>query len=154
MKVLNLRCAHQHDFEGWFASEEDYQSQLARALVECPLCGDKSIVKMLSAPRLNLGGGQEPVVSDAAKGAPALAAGSGDVQALHAVWAQVARHVLAHTENVGERFAEEARRMHYGEAEERAIRGQASREEAVALMEEGIEVLSLPLPAVLKETLQ
>ena len=61
MKVLNLRCAHQHDFEGWFASEEDYQSQLARALVECPLCGDKSIAKMPSAPRLNLGGGQEHV---------------------------------------------------------------------------------------------
>jgi hypothetical protein len=66
----------------------------------------------------------------------------------------MARQVLAHTENVGERFAEEARRMHYGEAEERAIRGQASREEAVALMEEGIEVLPLPLPAALKETLQ
>jgi hypothetical protein len=154
MKVLNLRCAHQHDFEGWFASEEDYQSQLARALVECPLCGDKSIAKMPSAPRLNLGGGQEPVAANPAKSALAPAAGSGDLQALHAAWAQMARHVLAHTENVGERFAEEARRMHYGESEERAIRGQASREEAVALMEEGIEVLPLPLPAALKETLQ
>ena len=76
------------------------------------------------------------------------------MQALHAAWTRMARQVLAHTENVGERFAEEVRRMHYGEAEERAIRGQASREEAVALMEEGIEVLPLPLPAALKETLQ
>ena len=66
----------------------------------------------------------------------------------------MARHVLAHTETVGERFAEEARRMHYGESEERAIRGQASREETVALLEEGIEVLPLLLPAALKETLQ
>ena len=154
MKVLNLRCAHQHDFEGWFASEEDYQSQLARALVECPLCGDKSIAKMPSAPRLNLGGGQEPVAASPAKGASAPAAGTGDLQALQTAWARMARHVLAHTENVGERFAEEARRMHYGESEERAIRGQASREETVALLEEGIEVLPLPLPAALKETLQ
>ena len=76
------------------------------------------------------------------------------MQALHTAWARMARHVLAHTENVGERFAEEARRMHYGESEERAIRGQASREETVALLEEGIEVLPLPLPAALKETLQ
>ena len=149
MKVLNLRCAHQHDFEGWFASEEDYQSQLVRALVECPLCGDKSITKMPSAPRLNLGGGREPAASALPKTTPAP-----DLQAQHAAGTRMARQVLAHTENVGERFAEEARRMHYGEAEERAIRGQASREEAVALMEEGIEVLPLPLPAALKETLQ
>ena len=149
MKVLNLRCAHQHDFEGWFASEEDYQSQLVRALVECPLCGDKSIAKMPSAPRLNLGGGQEPAVATPPKTTPAP-----DLQAQHAAWTRMARQVLAHTENVGERFAEEARRMHYGESEDRAIRGQASREETVALLEEGIEVLPLPLPAVLKETLQ
>ena len=149
MKVLNLRCAHQHVFEGWFASEEDYQSQLERALVECPLCGDKSIAKMPSAPRLNLGGAQEPVGASLPNSTP-----EPDLQALHAAWAQMARHVLAHTENVGARFAEEARRMHYGESEERAIRGQTSREEAVALMEEGIEVTPLPLPAALKETLQ
>jgi len=54
MKVLNLQCAHQHDFEGWFGSEDDFQSQLARGLVECPLCGDRQITKQLSAPRLNL----------------------------------------------------------------------------------------------------
>ena len=54
MKVLNLQCQHQHLFEGWFASEDDYQSQRSRDLVECPVCGDNSILKMLSAPRLNL----------------------------------------------------------------------------------------------------
>ena len=55
MKVLNLRCAHQHSFEGWFGSEEDFQNQLGRGLIECPLCADKIIQKMPSAPRLNLG---------------------------------------------------------------------------------------------------
>ena len=54
MKVLNLQCAHQHDFEGWFGSEDDFQSQLTRGLVECPLCGDHQVTKQLSAPRLNL----------------------------------------------------------------------------------------------------
>ncbi len=58
MKVLNLQCSHSHSFEGWFASENDFQSQLARGLVECPLCGDTGVSKMLTAPRLNLGAAQ------------------------------------------------------------------------------------------------
>ena len=58
MKVLNLQCGHSHSFEGWFASEDDFQDQLGRGLVECPLCGDTSVSKMLSAPRLNLGATQ------------------------------------------------------------------------------------------------
>ena len=149
MKVLNLRCAHQHDFEGWFASEEDYQSQLVRALVECPLCGDKSITKMPSAPRLNLGGGQEPAAAALSKTTPAP-----DLQAQHAAWTRMARQVLAHTENVGERFAEEARRIHYGEEPHRGIRGQATPEERLALREEGIETMSIPLPVALKGPVQ
>src|SRR3954470_20524662 len=60
MKVLNLQCAHQHSFEGWFASEDDFQSQLSRGLVECPMCADKSVQKLPSAPRLNLSGLQRP----------------------------------------------------------------------------------------------
>ena len=76
------------------------------------------------------------------------------LQAMQAAWLKWSRQVAQQTEDVGERFVDEARRMHYGESEERAIRGQASREETVALLEEGIEVLPLPLPAVLKETLQ
>lgn len=71
-----------------------------------------------------------------------------------AAFLKALRHVVANTEDVGERFADEARRMHYGDAEARSIRGQASVREAVELMEEGIEVMPLPLPAALKETLQ
>ena len=161
MKVLSLQCAHQHGFEGWFGSEDDYQSQLARALVECPVCGDTGITKLPSAPRLNLGASAPAAQREVApSGAPALAAGapvlSGDAdlhKAQAALW-KMARHILANTEDVGTRFAEESRKMHYGEATERNIRGQASREETEALLEEGIPVMPLPLPAALKETLQ
>ncbi len=149
MKVLDLQCPHGHVFEGWFASEEDFASQCSRALVQCPICGDPSIIKKLSAPRLNLGAGREaksqPVemVSDTTA-APSLAA----------AWMAFARHVVANTDDVGNRFAEEARRMHYGESEERAIRGKTTVEEAHALIDEGISVMPLPLPEAAKETLQ
>ena len=172
MKVLNLQCSHQHSFEGWFASEDDFQGQLASGLVECPLCADKGIRKMPSAPRLNLGG--HPVADEAgslagaaAPAAPQLADPSPSrslsaVKALppdsaaagHAAFLKALRHVLANTEDVGERFAEEARRMHYGEMEARNIRGQTSVREAAELLEEGIEVMPLPLLPSVKETLQ
>jgi hypothetical protein len=145
MKVLNLQCSHGHSFEGWFASEDDFQGQLGRGLVECPLCGDTAVTKMLSAPRLNLG---------AAEPAPRQQVMSTPDASLQAEWMKMVRHVMANTEDVGERFAEEARRIHYGETEDRSIRGQASREETEALVEEGIAVLPLPIPKALKETLQ
>jgi hypothetical protein len=152
MKVLNLQCRHAHGFEGWFASEEDFQGQLARGLVECPLCGDAQITKMPSAPRLNLG-------ASAPAPAAAPAAGKQEVMSapseqLQAAWMQLVRQVMTQTEDVGERFAEEARKIHYGETEERGIRGQASREETQALLEEGISVLPLPIPKGLKGPLQ
>lgn len=143
MKVLDLQCSQNHSFEGWFASEDEFQSQLARGLVECPLCGDRTVSKMLSAPRLNLGATQP---------APRQEVVSMPDASLQAAWLKMVRHVMANTEDVGERFAEEARGIHYGETEERAIRGQASREETEALLEEGIAVLPLPVPKSLKET--
>jgi hypothetical protein len=145
MKVLNLQCAHQHGFEGWFASEDDFQEQLGRGLVECPLCGDTGVLKLLSAPRLNLG---------AAKEAPRHEVMAAPDATLQAAWLKMVRHVMANTEDVGASFAEEARRIHYGESEERGIRGQASPEETQTLIEEGIGVLPLPIPKALKETLQ
>jgi hypothetical protein len=175
MKVLNLQCSQQHSFEGWFASEDDFMAQLTRGLIECPLCADKSIYKMPSAPRLNFGaqqsqgavgqGSQEPPLSssstsftpaDAPQSAIALAraADAGTSPAAQAAFLKALRHVVAQTEDVGEKFANEARRMHYGEVKARSIRGQASAREAVELLEEGIDVMPLPLPAALKETLQ
>ena len=163
MKVLDLQCAHRHSFEGWFASEDDFQSQLARGLVECPMCGDKAVHKMLSAPRLNLGAQQAPVQpADAPAAVPAPADGAAAAAVMpasvdsagQAAFLAALRHVMAHTEDVGKRFAEEARRMHYGDARQRSIRGQASARETAELLEEGIDVMPLPLPLALKETLQ
>jgi hypothetical protein len=149
MKVLNLQCAHGHGFEGWFGSEDDFQGQLSRGLVECPICGDTAIAKMLSAPRLNLGAGRE-----AAQEAKQEVMSGATEQALQKAWLRMVREVMANTEDVGERFAEEARRIHYGETAERHIRGQASREETEALLEEGISVLPLPLPKAVKGPVQ
>ena len=145
MKVLDLQCSAQHQFEGWFASEDDFQGQLARGLVECPMCGDTAVAKKLSAPRLNLGAA-EPQRRQEVMTAP-------DVT-LQAAWLKMVRHVMANTEDVGERFAEEARKIHYGETQERGIRGQATPEQTEALLEEGIGVLPMPIPKALKEPLQ
>ncbi len=178
MKVLDLHCTHQHSFEGWFASEDDFQSQLAQGLVTCPICGDAGITKMLSAPRLNLSSARgEPesrnkpgVISDTpehnhqevvpsapshvpAPLSPQEVASLAPAQ-LQAAWMQMVRHVVANTEDVGTQFSEEARKMHYGESEQRNIRGHATPEETEALLEEGIQVMPLPMPDALKGPLQ
>lgn len=146
MKVLNLRCANGHGFEGWFVSEEDFLGQNGRGLIECPMCSDRVVTRLPSAPRLNLSGAREPEASR-----PAAEPAAADLQAM---WMQAVREILRQTEDVGERFAEEARRIHFGEAQERGIRGVASAEERQALHEEGIEVMALPLPAALKGPVQ
>lgn len=149
MKVLDLRCANGHRFEGWFASDDEFMDQNGRGLVECPVCGDHVVTRLPSAPRLNLSGAKEPPPAPPAP--PKAPATDADLQA---AWLGAVRQLLADTEDVGERFAEEARRIHYGESENRGIRGQTTPEERQALNEEGIEVLSLPLPAALKGPLQ
>lgn len=148
MKVLNLQCAQGHGFEGWFASNEAFDMQLAGGLVECPMCGDTGIVKLLTAPRLNLGNSRAP------ESEPSSSREVSAPTTPEARWMRAVREVMANTENVGDRFADEARKMHYGEAEERSIRGQATRQQTEALLDEGIAVMPLPLPPALKETLQ
>lgn len=149
MKVLNLRCTHGHGFEGWFASDDDFLDQNGRGLIECPLCSDRVVTRMPSAPRLNLSGAREPQPAPTAPPpAPAVPA---DLQARYLA---AVREMMARTEDVGERFPEEARRIHYGESPHRGIRGQATPQERAALSEEGIEVVALPVPAALKEPLQ
>ena len=164
MKVLDLQCRQGHVFEGWFASEDDFQGQRQRGLVQCPLCADAHIEKRLSAPRLNLGAREpQPPAAVVAPGQPPAPAGLGShtqngaaglPPALQAAWLQLARQIVANTEDVGAQFAQEARRIHHGEVQERAIRGQATPDEAMELLEEGIAVVPLPLPAAAKETLQ
>jgi hypothetical protein len=159
MKVLNLRCANGHGFEGWFGSDEDFMGQNGAGLIECPMCADKIVTRMPSAPRLNLSGARE-VVPAAPQGAPGSEASQPQPQQLpqpadlHAAWLHAARELMRRTEDVGQRFSEEARRIHYGEAPERGIRGEATPEQREALAEEGIEVFAFPLPRALKEPLQ
>ena len=145
MKVLNLQCEHGHGFEGWFGSDDDYAAQSGRGLVECPLCASRLVTRLPSAPRLNL---------SASAAAPSDEPASPERQSVEAMWMRAMRHVLAQTEDVGERFADEARRIHYGETPERGIRGRASGDEAQALRDEGIEIMALPLPKALKGPLQ
>ena len=158
MKVLDLQCAQGHGFEGWFGSEEDFQSQQARALVQCPLCGDASISKKLSAPRLNLSRASASEASGrperSEEGDTALAVASLQDADMAKRWMEIGRHLMANTTDVGQNFAEEARKIHYGEAPERGIRGQTSAREARELMEEGIGVLPFALPEALKGPLQ
>lgn len=176
MKVLNLRCSYLHSFEGWFGSEDDFQDQSRRGLIACPMCADTGIQKMPSAPRLNFGGHAAPEASPASDQTSTICASGGtpaqksemarigDAEsttsmpepgpAVQAAFLTALRQVVAATEDMGTRFAEEARRMHYGEVEARGIRGRASAREAVKLLEEGIEVVPLPMLAALKKTLQ
>jgi hypothetical protein len=152
VKVLDLQCGSQHVFEGWFASEDDFVSQLGRGLVACPMCSDTRITKKLSAPRLNLGHSREPL--EPARQEVATVPPDTSDSSLQAAWMALARRVLANTEDVGTHFAEEARRIHYGETPQRGIRGQASPAETEALLDEGIAVLPLTLPDALKGQLQ
>ena len=145
MKVLDLRCANGHGFEGWFGSEDDFMDQNGRGLVECPLCADRVVTRLPSAPRLNLSGAREPTAEP--KPADAQAA-------LQAAWLQSVRELMANTEDVGARFPDEARRIHYGETAQRGIRGDATPEQRDALRDEGIEIVALPIPRAFKDTLQ
>ena len=157
MKVLDLRCGAGHGFEGWFSSEDDYASQRERGLLDCPVCGNAEVARMPSAPRLNLSHARAPV---SPADAPAPASASTRETAMTGQGAAVRRlaeamaELLNNTQDVGERFAEEARRIHYGESQAKAIRGQATAQEREALADEGIEVFTLPSGPAPKTPLQ
>ena len=134
MIVLNLKCDADHAFEGWFASSEAFEDQSVRLLVSCPVCSSHSIQRLPSGPRV--------MRSTTRVEEDCQAVLSPSAQAMQAY-----ARMVAESENVAERFPDEARRIHYGEAPERSIRGKASLEDTRALIEEGIMVLPLPYPA-------
>ena len=138
MIVFDLRCAHGHGFEGWFASSEEFDRQHDALLVRCPVCDDARVERLPSA-RVRV------KKSAATMDPPAESAPTGEhVAGFPADLVAKLREVVRNTEDVGERFPEEARRIHYQETPARAIRGKASREDADALTEEGIEFSALP----------
>lgn len=154
MLVLNLACEASHAFEGWFASADDCREQQARGLLTCPLCGSAKVERRPSAPRLNVShlreGATSPAASPAADsprpGSNEDSALADAAQALQTQWLQLSRALARQSEDVGERFAEEARRIHYGDAEDRAIRGRSRPEEVRELLDEGIALMPLLLP--------
>jgi hypothetical protein len=151
LKVFDLQCEQGHVFEGWFASLDNYESQQARGLLRCPVCDSQKVAKKLSAPRINMGRAQQPRAAQTPPSAPsgaapaAVAAPAGQQLAqLQAQMMRQIRQIVRNTENVGDQFASEARRIHDGEVQERAIRGTATAQEREALAEEGIAVLPIP----------
>lgn len=141
-KVFNLQCESSHLFEGWFASHDDYDDQKSRGLLTCPMCQSSSIQKMLSAPRLNFGKGVAPGDNEVSTASASVTQNEQYQQ--QALALQQMRALIMATENVGPRFADEARRIHEGEADQRAIRGTATHQERAELIEEGIAVVALP----------
>jgi hypothetical protein len=138
MIVFDLTCSAQHRFEGWFRSAEDFAAQQARGLVSCPHCGSSDVRRQPSAVHVAAG----PVT--AAVPASTEPTGAAAVHPL-AMLKAVVDTMVRNSEDVGKRFAEEARRIHYHEAPVRAIRGQASADDCSALRDEGIDFVSLPL---------
>lgn len=137
MIVIDLRCSHGHRFEGWFASAESFTSQNQAGQVACPYCGQSGIDRVPSATKLV--SADNRTREEAAK--PALPE---DLAKVEQDLVHVLRSLAAQCENVGERFADEARRMHYEEIERRNIRGFASKADTIELLEEGIVVLPVP----------
>ncbi|WP_169295165.1 DUF1178 family protein [Advenella sp. EE-W14] len=148
LKVFDLQCEAQHIFEGWFSSHEDYDSQQEKGLLTCPVCGNAKISKMLSAPHLNVShlkkAKQAKTVSPVPVTEAAASLTDKDLAKIQATVMQQLRAYVKQTEDVGDQFTSEARRIHYGEAKDRAIRGNATPEQRQALREEGIEVLPIP----------
>ncbi len=137
MIILDLQCANNHRFEGWFASREAFVEQSGRGLVHCALCESAEVTALPSGPRVLRHDHGSP-----APQAPQPPAVPEEAKRMFAMLAQMARRA----ENVGERFPEEARRIHYEEVPARSIRGQATAEETRDLLEEGILVLPAPVP--------
>ena len=168
MKVYNLACSMNHRFEGWFSSEDDFVSQQKKSILSCPLCESLDITRMPSAPYLASHVREiHPVheVKDEQKPADFPPAVNDTMhltpdqkvvfqEKMQATMLQVVREIMTKTEDVGESFAEEARKIHYKESPQRSIRGVATSDQAADLIEEGIEVFSLPASPLLKSTLQ
>lgn len=167
MIVFDLHCEHGHRFEGWFGSSDDYDSQLARGLVECPECGTSEVSKAPMAPAVPAKGNTRsearPEAQHIAPAAAPVAPAEGapvanrempaEVQQAMEKLAQAQSKALKGSTFVGEDFAKQSREMHYGERDEAPIHGQATLKEAKALVDEGVPVAPLPFPVAPPEKL-
>jgi len=150
----NLRCDRGHAFESWFQSSSAYDSQIKRKLVSCPNCGSAKVEKAIMAPQIGKKGrarAAEPTAEAATSASTEVSSGSAtplmmaQEAELRAKIKELRDHVTKNADNVGEKFPDEARKMHYGDIEHRPIYGEASPDEARSLIDEGIEVSPLPV---------
>ncbi|MCG6857116.1 MAG: DUF1178 family protein [Salaquimonas sp.] len=148
-----LACQKGHEFEGWFGSSGDFDTQQEKGLLECPYCGSHDISKTLMAPSVSTSrkrgeaSSQVPAEDASPTAEQASVQLAGMTQEQRAILGQMRElkeKLLSQAENVGERFSEEARKIHYGETEQRGIYGKATLDEATELAEEGIDFLPLP----------
>jgi len=153
MIVFDLACDEGHRFEGWFGSSGDYEEQRARGLLACPACGASNVTKAPMAPAVPAKGNQRQEVLPPETRPMANTPMPPQVQRAMAALAKAQAEALKNSTWVGDRFAEETRKMHYGERDEAPIHGQASLAEAKALIEEGVAVAPLPFPVAPPEKL-
>jgi hypothetical protein len=153
MIVYDLACIEGHRFEGWFGSSGDYEDQRARGLLICPTCGAVEVAKAPMAPAVPAKGNQRQEVLAPETRPMANTPLPPEVQQALAALAKVQAEALKHSTWVGDKFAEETRKMHYGERDEAPIHGQASLAEAKALIDEGVPVAPLPFPVAPPEKL-
>ena len=141
MIVFDLGCENNHRFEGWFTSTDDFEQQLQDRLITCPLCSNGNVVRLPHASHIK---------SSARPAKPrSEPAGEDDQQYANVgkeILARLVERIVENTEDVGPKFPEEARKIHYQETPERQIRGTASRDEVEELVDEGIEIVALPIP--------
>jgi hypothetical protein len=156
----SLRCERDHSFESWFQSSTAYESQEKRGLVNCPVCGSAKVERAIMAPQIVSKKGRAPVAPESVPAESTPAAGTevtapstagstplmmAQERELRAKLKELRDHIVKNADNVGERFPNEARKMHYGDIEHRPIYGEASPDEARALIDEGVEVSPLPV---------
>jgi hypothetical protein len=146
----SLRCERGHGFESWFQSSSAYDSQVKRKLVTCPACGSAKVEKAIMAPQIVSKKGRDSAAPAPAASTDVTASGSTPLmmaqeRELRAKLKELRDHIVKNADNVGERFPNEARKMHYGDIEHRPIYGEASPDEARSLIDEGVEVSPLPV---------
>ncbi len=148
----NLRCERDHAFESWFQSSSAYETQEKRKLVNCPVCGSAKVERAIMAPQIVSKKGRDvPVQAPVAAAATEVTSPAStplmmaQERELRAKLKELRDHIVKNADNVGERFPNEARKMHYGDIEHRPIYGEASPEEARSLIDEGVEVSPLPV---------
>ena len=134
MIKYTLICNQDHEFEAWFSSMSDYDAQVDRGLIECPFCQSKNVEKAIMAPNISTSRKKEAIAHQQAE----------SLKMMNAAAAKIRKEIEDNCDYVGNKFADEARAIHYGEKEERAIYGKASAQEAAELHDEGVQIAPLP----------